>query len=92
MIRLNCFFQANSIAEYKSAVAAAIELTSASQKHEGNIAYDIFQSATRSDVFMICETWADEASLAKHSATPEFEKNVGIINACGKMKIEKFEF
>lgn len=92
MIRLNCFFQANNDADYRNALVAALELTSASKKHEGNIAYDTFQSATRSDVFMICETWADQASLEKHSATPEFEKNVTIINSCGMMKIEKFEF
>lgn len=92
MIRLNCFFQANSPEEYKQALAAAVELTMKSQKHEGCVAYDVFQSATRSDVFMICETWKDEASLEAHSATPEFTKNVGIIEECGKMKIEKLDF
>lgn len=92
MIRLNCFFKANSDAEYKQALAAAIELTEKSQKHEGNIAYDTFQSATRSDVFMICETWKDQESLDKHSATPEFEKNVSIIQGCGLLKLESFEF
>lgn len=92
MIRLNCFFQANSDADYKTALAAAIELTLASQKHEGNIAYDTFQSATRPDVFMICETWKDAESLDKHSATDEFAKNVAIINSCGLLKLEKFEF
>lgn len=92
MIRLNCFFQANSAEEYKQAVAAAIDLTMKSRKHEGCIAYDIFQSATRSDVFMICETWADQPSLDKHSATPEFGKNVGIMENCGELKLERFEF
>ena len=53
MLRLNCFFQANSAEDYKQALAAAVELTMKSQKHEGCIAYDVFQSATRSDVFMI---------------------------------------
>lgn len=92
MLRLNCFFQANSAEEYKQALAAAVELTMKSQKHEGCIAYDVFQSATRSDVFMICETWKDQESLDKHSATPEFDKNVTIIHNCGQMKLEKFEF
>jgi len=92
MIRLNCFFQANSVAEYKQALAAAIDLTEKSRTHEGNIAYDTFQSATRPDVFMICETWKDQESLDKHSATAEFEKNVAIINSCGMLKLESFEF
>lgn len=92
MIRLNCFFHANNDADYKNALAAALDLTTASRKHEGNIAYDTFQSATRPDVFMICETWTDQASLDKHSATPEFEKYVGVINSCGMLKLEKFDF
>ena len=92
MIRLNCFFQANSAEDYKKALVAAIKLTEKSLKHEGNIAYDTFQSSTRSDVFMICETWENEEVLKTHSLTPEFVENVGIINACGKMKIESFKF
>lgn len=94
MLRLNCFFQANSESEtaYKDALRAAVALTEKSRKHAGCIAYDTFQSATRSDVFMICETWADQASLDTHSATPEFAKNVAEIEACGQLKLEKFEF
>ncbi len=92
MLRLNCFFKANTAADYKRALAAATTLTEKSLKHEGNIAYDVFQSATRSDIFMICETWADKQSLDKHSATPEFVENVDIINSCGTIKIESFDF
>ena len=92
MIRLNCFFQANELDDYKRALRAALMLTDKSRHHEGNVAYDVFQSATRSDVFMICETWKNKDSLDKHSATPEFIENVGIINECGSMKIESFEF
>jgi len=92
MIRLNCFFEANNAASYDKALDAAETLTMKSQKHEGCIAYDVFISETRSNIFMICETWQDEESLAKHSATPEFKEKVSIINEAGKMKIEKFEF
>ena len=94
MIRLNCFFQANDGEQYKTATAlqAAIALTELSQKHEGCIAYDVFQSATRPDVFLICETWEDLASLDKHSATPEFRKYSPMMRQCGQMKVEKFEF
>ena len=37
------------------------------------------------------DAWRDEAALAAHSASEPFVKNVAIINACGEMKIEKFE-
>ena len=92
MIRLNCFFKANDGEQYKTALEAAKELTSYSQHHEGCIAYDVFQSATRQDVFMICETWEDASSLDKHSATPEFMKYSPMMRQCGQMKVEKFEF
>ena len=74
MIRLNCFFQANDGEQFKTALQAAVALTEHSQKHEGCISYDVFQSATRQDVFLICETWVDQASLDEHSATEEFKK------------------
>jgi len=92
MIRLNCFFKANSPEDYKSALCAAVALTEKSLAHEGVVAYDVFQSATRQDVFMICETWESQEALDKHSATPEFEKYVGIIQGCGFLKLESFNF
>ena len=92
MIRLNCFFKANCANCFTKALEAAKTLTEKSLKHEGCIAYDVFASATRPDVFMICETWQDQPSLDKHSATPEFAECVATINECGLLKLEKFEF
>ena len=94
MIRLNCFFQANAESEtaYKDALRAAVALTEKSRKHAGCIAYDTFQSATRSDIFMICETWSDQASLDAHASTPEFAKYVAEIEACGQLKLEKLDY
>ena len=91
MLRLNCFFQASE-GKYAEALEAAIALTAASQQEEGNVAYDVFESATRPDVFMICETWQSQEALDKHSATPEFTECVGQIQACGLLKLEKFGF
>ena len=90
MIRLNCFFQAKE-GQYNRALDAAIALVAKSQKHAGCISYDVFESATRPDVFCFIETWADQPSLYAHSQTPEFIENVGIINECGEMKIEVME-
>jgi quinol monooxygenase YgiN len=73
-------------------LAAAKALTEKSLHHEGVVAYDVFASATRPDVFMICETWQNQEVLDRHSATPEFKENVGIIQRCGKMKLESFNF
>ena len=49
MVRINCFFQANE-GKYDAALQAALALTAASQKQEGCVSYDVFESGTRSDV------------------------------------------
>ena len=90
MLRLKCFFQANE-GRYDEALQAAIALTAKSQSHQGCKAYDVFESATRPDVFMFCETWEDQASLDLHEQTPEFAHYAGILLDCGQLKIEKLE-
>ena len=76
---------------YDRALEAAIALVAKSQSHEGCIAYDVFESATRPNIFSIIETWTDQAALDKHSATPEFAEYVGIMQECGALKVEVFE-
>ena len=90
MIRLNCFFQAKR-GKYNEALEAAILLTAKTQRHAGMISYDVFESATRKDIFMFCETWESQEALDQHSATPEFIELVGIIQRCGEMKIERMD-
>ena len=91
MLRLNCFFQSRK-GKYAEALDAAIALVAESQRQEGCIAYDVFESGTRKDIFMICETWASQEALDAHSASAPFAQYVAIITSCGDMKIEKFEF
>lgn len=91
MIRLNVFIQVNE--ENRLALLeASKELVAASLKDAGCIAYDIFESSTRKDVLMICETWTDEASLSAHENAVHFQTLVPKIQALGSMKIEKFIF
>lgn len=91
MIRLNVFIQVS--AENRAAVLeVAQELVAASLKDNGCIAYDIFESATRKDVLMICETWKDEETLAAHSKAAHFVTLVPKIEALAAMKLEKFSF
>ena len=73
-------------------LALAKELVAASLKDEGCIAYDIFESSTRRDVMMICETWKDAEALKAHMATEEFKLYVGNMEKYATMKIEQFEF
>lgn len=91
MIRLNVFIQVDE-KNHDAVVAAAKELVAASLKDQGCIAYDLFQSATRPDVLMICETWADAASLSAHETASHFTTLVPRIQSLAAMKLEKFNF
>lgn len=91
MIRLNVFIQVS--ADHCAAVLeAAKELVACSLKDNGCIAYDVYESATHSDVLMICETWKDAASLAAHEQAAHFVTLVPKIQALASMKLEKFDF
>lgn len=91
MLRLNVFIQVSK--ENKAEVEkTAKELVAASLKDEGCIAYDFFKSATREDVYMICETWTDEAPLKAHSESAHFTTLVPKIESLAAMKLEKFQF
>lgn len=67
MIRLNVFIQVEA-ANRAALLAEAKALVEKSLNDEGCVAYDVFESATRQNVMMICETWRDEQALAAHSA------------------------
>ena len=71
---------------------AAKELVAASLTDKGNVAYDIFESATRKEVLMICETWQDAESLSVHEASAHFTTLVPKIQSMAEMKLEKFNF
>lgn len=66
MIRLNVFIRTTD-SNREEVVNTAKELVAASLKDEGCVAYDLFESTTRNDVLMICETWSDAKALARTS-------------------------
>jgi len=91
MIRLNVFISVEETNRTK-VLDAAKELTASSLKEEGCIAYDVFESATRSNVLMICETWKDNDALSAHCKEAVFVKNIVILQEFATVKLEKFEF
>lgn len=91
MIRLNVFIQVSED-NRAAALEVAKELVAASLKDAGCIAYDVFESSTRKNVLLICETWTDEASLEAHAKATHFTTLVPKIQELGAMKIEKFSF
>ena len=91
MIRLNCFISVKE-ENRKEVLEAARRLTEASLKQAGCIAYDIFESATRPEVLMICETWKDQESLEEHAVSDVFFKETKIIQDLADLKIERLTF
>lgn len=89
MIRINCFMR-TAPKKREEVLAAAIRLTKATIEQQGCIAYDIFESATRDDVLMICESWASDADLQAHMDSEVFKKEVEIIKGNSEVKVEKF--
>lgn len=91
MIRLNVFIRTTE-SNREELIATARELVAASLKDEGCVAYDLFESTTRRDVLMICETWSDAKALAAHEQAAHFTTLVPRIQHLGEMKAEKFVF
>lgn len=91
MIRLNVFISVEA-ANHAKVLEAAKELTHFSVKEEGCIAYDVYESSTRPNVLLICETWLDSAALSAHEKTAHFVKNIVVLQEFSEIKLEKFEF
>lgn len=91
MIRLNVFIQVSE--ENRTVVLETIkELVAKSLTDKGCIAYDVFESSTRKEVLMICETWTDEEAVALHEKAEHFVTLLPKIQELCKLKIEKFPF
>ena len=91
MIRLNVFISVEAAIRTK-VLDAAKELTAASVKEDGCVAYDVFESATRPNVLLICETWKNNEALTNHEKTDAFIKNIAILKESTTLKVERFEF
>ncbi len=87
MIRINAFFQVNEGAQ-EQFLATVNTLVEASQKEAGCIAYDLFASTSRPDVYLMCETWADQAAVDAHNASAHFTAALPALGELCTAKIE----
>ncbi len=60
----------------------------ASQKEAGCIAYDLFASQSRGDVFLMCETWKDDEAIALHNASDHFKRAISQLGDLCTSKVE----
>ncbi len=91
MIRLNVFIEV-STDKRATVIEIAKELVNFSLGDDGCIAYDLYESATRHNTLMICETWKDTKALETHEKSAHFTSLVPLLEAMSNMKLEKFEF
>lgn len=76
----------------KKLVEAATELVAFSQRDKGCIDYDLYQSKTNDDRFMIVETWESPEALKAHSETDHYKRLSPELNKYSNITVEKFEF
>jgi quinol monooxygenase YgiN len=50
-----------------------LSLSAPTRAEEGNLRYDLYQSADRPDRFMRLEVWKDDAALERHKLTPHLK-------------------
>ncbi len=89
MIRINAFFQVNEGAKEQFLSVCKV-LVAESQKEAGCIAYDLFASETRGDVFIMCETWKDAEAIEFHNASAHFKAAVAQLGEICTLKVETF--
>ncbi len=89
-IRLNCVYNVDN-EHAADATALARQLIEASQTDDGEIEYDMYESATRPGHFIIYETWKDQPSLDTHSASSHFTTIVPQMQAIAPLTVERFE-
>lgn len=89
MLRINCFVRVTDMARRDEVISEAKALVEATLKNDkGCKGYDFFESTTRPDVFMFCETWESSIALDTHSKAEHFKKHVGAIENMAEMSIE----
>ena len=89
-IRLNCPLILSNKEKTEELIKTAKELVSQTlSKDEGVEDYDLFQSQTNPNKFLIFETWKNQTNLSAHMNKDHFKNAVPIIQKLGEMKIEQ---
>lgn len=76
----------------KKLAEAATELVAFSLRDKGCITYDLYQSRTNDDRYMIVETWESAEDLKAHSETDHYRRLSPKLSEYADVTVEKFEF
>ncbi len=92
MIRLNVSIIAETCDNAHKIYDKAIELVELSLHDKGCIDYDLYESKTNNDRYMIIETWESREALDAHMATEHFKRLVPELEKYGKLTMTEFDF
>lgn len=76
----------------KKLVEKATELVSFSLHDKGCIGYDLYQSKTNDDRYLIVETWESEEALKAHQCTDHFKRLAPDLQKYSTVTTERFDF
>lgn len=92
MLRLNVFISVADEQKRAEAIETARKLIEPSQKEEGCISYDMYESVTAPGEFIIVETWESQEALDRHMKQPHFIEYATKLDSYGKMHTDRYEF
>lgn len=92
MIRLNVSMIVETSENAEHLYNTAIKLVEQSLRDKGCIDYDLYQSKTNNDRYMIIETWESKETLDAHMATEHFRKLVPEMQKYATVTITQFDF
>ncbi len=92
MVRLNVSMITETSENAKKLVEVATELVAFSLRDKGCIGYDLYQSKTNDDRYMIVETWESQADLKAHSETEHFKRLAPELQKYSTVTTEVFDF
>lgn len=92
MIRINSFFLIEEEQKAAALKFVATEMVEKSMNENGCASIDFFASTTRSDVYMMCETWRTKEALEAHRQSAHFQDLLPKLQEIATMTTEVFNF
>lgn len=89
-LRLNCLVSV-SMDNRDRYIELCMQHVAASLEDEGNIAFDLMESATDSTKLLIFETWESQEALDKHSASDHFKEIVPLTSQLAKTELQQMQ-
>lgn len=91
-LRLNVFLSTADEQKRAEAIETARKLIEPSQKEDGCISYDMYESVTAPGEFIIVETWESQEALDRHMKQPHFIEYATKLDEYGDKHADRFVY